>query len=81
MLERKKLKEASLNNAAYAFSQVNKALALERGQPTEIKSFHEVSVNISQIDIQIRKLESEIKMMEDTSQDVFDITEDMEASC
>ena len=52
-----KLKEASLNNVAYAFDKVNNAVRLEEGKSTQNVAYADMSREMKELDRDIRELQ------------------------
>ncbi len=73
MVDSARRKAASLNNTAYAFQQVNKALHLERGESTDNVGIHGV---VSDLQRRKDELLSRAAEYEQSEQDTIDITPD-----
>ena len=60
MLDDDKIKSASLNNVAYAFSQVSNQGHLARGESTSNVNFHVLNESVAETDSEIDRLEREL---------------------
>ncbi len=56
MVDTDKLKEASLNNIAYAFTQIHNANRLEKGEATVIRGYDDLDVNDKELDGEVKRL-------------------------
>lgn len=68
--DRKKIDRASLNNVAYAFSQINQALRLEEGQSTENLNVHTLPAEISELEQKLKEVSERIER----TQNIVDVT-------
>jgi hypothetical protein len=60
-IDKGKLKSASINNLAYAYSQFHNAERLIRGQSTQNVAYQDISANLKAIQNEIKELENDGK--------------------
>jgi len=65
-----RLKKASVNNLAYAASQLDNMIRLDRNQATDIKDYRVMEGNLNEL------IEQERRLMREISGDVIDIDDD-----